>query len=70
MHSWRREETWKETEKKSLETQREPEPEPVEETITVIAHTNIQLMYTVAIHRRRNFLQSSARNNLLLLVYT
>lgn len=39
------------------------EPEPVEETITVIAHTNIQFIYTVAVHTQRNFLQPSARNN-------
>lgn len=39
------------------------EPEPVEETITVIAHTNIQFIYTVAIYTQRNFFQPNARNN-------
>lgn len=58
----RGEETWKKTEKKSSE-RKELEPEPVEETITVIAHKNIQFMYTAATHTQRNFLQPNARNN-------
>lgn len=32
------------------------ELEPVEEIITIIAHTNIQFIYAVAIYTQRNFL--------------
>lgn len=42
---------WKETKTKSSEGRR-TKPEPVEETVTVTAHTNIQFMYTLAMHHR------------------